>query len=319
MVQQQTNTATFYQGVPWGVLTLNYIVSYGSAANKHCHFLSGGSMGGAHLEWYCLIWFTSKQQILPLFIRGFYGGGGAHLEWYCLIWFTSKQQILTLFIRGFHGGCSPWMILSHMVQQQTTNTVTFYQGVPWGRGWVLTLNDIVSYGSAANNKYCHFLSGGSMGGCSPWMILSHMVQQQTKNTVIFYQGVPWGGAHLEWYCLIWFSSKQQILTLFIRGFHGGCSPWMILSHMVQQQTINTATFYQGVPGGCSPWMILSHMVQQQTTNTVTFYQGGSMGGGCSPWMILSHMVQQQTTNTATFFRGSMGGGCSPWMILSHMV
>ena len=86
------------------------------------------------------------------------------------------------------GGCSPWMILSHMVQQQTTNTATFYQGVLWG---VLTLKDIVSYGSAANNKYCHFLSGGSMGG-----------------------------AHLEWYCLIWFSNKQ-ILSLFIRGFHGG--------------------------------------------------------------------------------------------------
>ena len=94
------------------------------------------------------------------------------------------------------GGCSPWMILSHMAQQQIVSTATFYQGF---HGGVLTLNDIVSYGSAANNKYCHFLSGGSMGGCSPWMILSHMVQQQTINTATFYQGVPWGGAHLEWY------------------------------------------------------------------------------------------------------------------------
>ena len=183
--------------------------------------------------------------------------GGAHLEWYCFIWFSSKQQILPLFIRGFQGGCWPWMILSHMVQQQTTNTVTFYQGISWG---VLTLNNI----------------------------LSHMVQQQTINTDTFYQGVPWGGAHLEWYCLIWFSSKQ-ILSLFIRGFHGGV---LTLNDIVSYGSAANNKYCHFLSGGSMggahlEWYCLIWFSNKQ--QILSLFIRGSMGG-CSPWMILSHMV-----------------------------
>ena len=171
-----------------------------------------------------------------------------------------------------------------MVQQQTTNTVTFYQGVPWGGGGVLTLNDNCLIWFSSKQQILPLFIRGFHGGCSPWMILSHGSAANNKYCH-FLSGVPWGGAHLEWYCLIWFSSKQQILSLFIRGLHGRCSPWMIIVSYGSAANNKYCHFLSGgsMGGGCSPWMIIVSYGSAANNKYCHFLSGGSMGGAHLEW------------------------------------